>query len=279
MYLKKTEFWKKGLPYVGNKNKKAQQIIDALPKGKRLVDVFGGSAAISLAAAASNCWETVIYNDKRTTVVNLLSALIENNKRIDLDLYTHITRRQFFDWRDNQPDSIERTLVLLCWSFSNDEKSYLWGKDKEQVNLDLIQKYIVDDNHNLSIKDRHQKYLHSNKKIELEPIERIKRLELMQTAQVSLPIIYLNMDYSALPIHENDVVYCDPPYLKSVHRYSGFDDNRFYKWLNNLPTHNIFISERHILPHTEVFKDLGIKRSFANNKKIDHELLLKFKKH
>lgn len=163
------------------------------------------------------------------------------------------------DWRDNQPDSIERTLVLLCWSFSNDEKNYLWGKDKEQVNLDLIQKYIVDEDHNLSIKDRHQKYLDSNNPIRLSPISRIKRLELIQETQISLPIIYLNMDYSELPINENDVVYCDPPYLNSFHRYGGFDDNRFSKWLNNLPTHNIFISEKHILPHAEVFKDLGTK--------------------
>lgn len=218
-YLKKAEFWKKGLPYVGNKNQKAQQIINALPKAKSLVDVFGGSGAISLAAAASNRWETVIYNDKRT-------------------------------------------LVLLCWSFSNDEKGYLWSRDKEQFKLDLIQKYIVDDNHNLSINERHQKYLASKQQIRLsrmEPIDRIKRLELMQTAQVSLPIIYLNMDYSALSINGNDVIYCDPPYLNSFHRYGGFDDNRFSKWLNNLPTHNIFISEKHILPHAEVFKDLGTK--------------------
>lgn len=82
------------------------------------MDVFGGSGAIILAAAASNRWETVIYNGKRT-------------------------------------------LVLLCWSFSNDEKGYLWGRDKEQFKLNLIQKYIVDDNHNLSINERHPKYLAS----------------------------------------------------------------------------------------------------------------------
>lgn len=99
----------------------------------------------------------------------------------------------------------------------------------------------------------------SNNPIRLSPISRIKRLELIQETQISLPIIYLNMDYSELPINENDVVYCDPPYLNSVHRYGGLDDNQFYKWLNNLLAHNIFISERHILPHTEVFKDLGTK--------------------
>lgn len=93
MYIKKSRILEKGLPYVGNKNQKAPQIIDALPKAKSLVDVVGGSGAISLAAATSNRWEIVIYNDKRTAVVALLSALMDNNKNIDLDLYTHITRK------------------------------------------------------------------------------------------------------------------------------------------------------------------------------------------
>lgn len=60
---------------------------------------------------------------------------MENNKNIDLDLYTHVTRRQFFDWRDNQPDSIERTLVLLCWSFSNDEKIIYGANIKSKSTL------------------------------------------------------------------------------------------------------------------------------------------------
>lgn len=154
------------------------------------------------------------------------------------------------DWRDNQPDSIERTLVLLCWSFFNDEKSYLWGKDKEQLMLDLTQKFIVDGNHNLSIRDRYQKYLASNHPIQLVSISKYSapRINTRNTN-----IIAYNL------LNENDVVYYDPPYLNSIHRYGGLDDNRFSKWLNNLPTHNIFISERHIFPHTEVFKDLGTK--------------------
>lgn len=277
--MKKIEFWKKGLPYVGNKGQKAQKIIEALPQGKRLIDAFGGGGSISLHAAVSKKWERVIYNDKRTTVIYLLKALIENKPHIDLDLFTHITREQFFDWRNNQPDSIERTLVLLCWSFSNIEKTYVWGKSKEQRRLDLIQEYIVNGDHNLTINERHKKYLASENTECLSPITRLKQLELIQQTEILLPIIYSNLNYLDLQIGKNDVVYCDPPYLNADYRYDGFYDYQFYNWLNNLPTDNIFISERQLLPHTKLFKDLGTKSSFSKINKTDHELLLKYIKH
>ncbi|WP_156647310.1 hypothetical protein [Lacticaseibacillus manihotivorans] len=40
--MKNSEKWMRGLPYVGNKGQKAQQIIDSLPAGGRFIDVFGG---------------------------------------------------------------------------------------------------------------------------------------------------------------------------------------------------------------------------------------------
>lgn len=277
--MKQEDFWKKGLPYLGNKSQKAQQIIDALPQGKRLLDVFGGGGSISLHAASSGRWNCVVYNDKRTTVVQLLKALIENSPPINLDSYTYITRNQFFDWRNNQPDSIERTLVLLVWSFSYNEKDYLWAKTKEQLRLDLIQKYIVNGDPNLSIKDRYQQYLNTKNMFELRSIARLKRLELIQRLNVVLPLSYSCLDYGSLQVKKDDIVYCDPPYLNTRYRYNGFDNGRFYRWLNTLPTDNIFISERQMLPHTELYKDLGTKYSFSITKKVDHELLLKFIKY
>lgn len=277
--LKQKDFWKKGLPYVGSKSQKAQQIIDALPQGKRLIDVFGGGGSISLHAASSGRWKHVVYNDKRSTVVQLLKALVENHPQIDLDSYTHITRKQFWDWCNNQPDSIERTLVLLVWSFSCKEKSYLWAKSKEQSRLDLIQKYIVKGDRSFTITDRYKQYLHTKKKVKLMPMSRIKQLELIQQSKIVLSLSYSCLDYGKLQVKKDDIVYCDPPYLNTKFRYGGFEDERFYKWLNTLPTDNIFISERQMLPHTELYKDLGTKYSFSNNKKIDHELLMKFIKH
>lgn len=41
--MKDKDKWKRGLPYVGNKGGKAQQILDLLPSGTRLIDPFGGA--------------------------------------------------------------------------------------------------------------------------------------------------------------------------------------------------------------------------------------------
>ncbi|UYI59108.1 DNA adenine methylase [Lacticaseibacillus paracasei] len=69
--MKQSEKWKRGLPYVGNKGQKAEKIIDILPAGNRLVDVFGGGGSINLTASSSGKWDEVVYNDRRKTVVNL----------------------------------------------------------------------------------------------------------------------------------------------------------------------------------------------------------------
>lgn len=37
--MKLKDKWKRGLPYVGNKGQKVEQIMEVLPDGKRLVDV------------------------------------------------------------------------------------------------------------------------------------------------------------------------------------------------------------------------------------------------
>lgn len=47
---------KYGMPYKGSKSKIADQIIHALPVGKRLVDLFGGGGAITHCARLSNKW-------------------------------------------------------------------------------------------------------------------------------------------------------------------------------------------------------------------------------
>jgi len=129
--MKNVDKWKRGLPYVGNKAQKAQQIIDLLPDGKRFIDAFGGGGSISLTASNSGKWDKVIYNEKRRSVVDLLKALIYDSPHIDLEKYVYITRKEFFYWKDNKTDSVERTLILLSWSFSNSMKSYLWGKSTD----------------------------------------------------------------------------------------------------------------------------------------------------
>lgn len=48
---------------MGSKNSIAEDIIDFLPSGNRLVDLFGGGGAISHCASFFNKWNSILYNE------------------------------------------------------------------------------------------------------------------------------------------------------------------------------------------------------------------------
>lgn len=55
------------------------------------------------------------------------------------------------------------------------------------------------------------------------------------------------------------IIYCDPPYIinsyypNEYHKYTGFDHEMFYDWVDDMSKHNlIFISERSKLPYKKV---------------------------
>ena len=311
--MKNADKWMRGLPYVGNKGQKAQQIIDLLPDGKRFVDVFGGGGSISLTASNSGKWDKVIYNEKRKFVVSLLKALIYDSPHIDLEKYVYITRKEFFDWKDNKPDSVERTLILLSWSFSNNMKDYLWGKSIEDEKLVLTRGLFFGDTgtiyddlflkaskletiqekyafyHKWRIKnmglyghtDQLQQLQQLDQLQQLQQLEQLERLQQLQQLQRLEQLEFINGDYRNLDIKKDDVVYCDPPYINTSESYGGFNNDDFDNWLNQLPTSKIYISEYTVLPNTEIVCELGKKHNFVstqgNSRKS--ELLLKYIHH
>lgn len=303
----------RGLPYVGNKGQKAQQIIDSLPAGGRFIDVFGGGGSISLHACNSGKWDEVIYNDRRKTVVWLLKALLTDEPHLDLMKYVYMDRETFYNWRDNMPDSIERTLVLTVWSFSNDMRSYLWGKKIEKEKLQLTQalfwgntgtkldglysyaknetsiagKYKMFHKWRLAEMGissyRDQDQLQQLQRLErlqqLEQLERIQQLQRMQQPERMERMEYSTLDYHDLVIQPDDIVYCDPPYVNTSNEYGGWNPGTFYSWLAACPAKQIYISEYTKLPHTEVAFNLGKRRNnmISGGTRRD-ELLLKYVK-
>jgi len=305
--MKNADKWMRGLPYVGNKGQKAQQIIDLLPDGERFVDVFGGGGSISLTASNSGKWDKVIYNEKRKSVVSLLKALIYDSPHIDLEKYVYITRKEFFDWKDNKPDSVKRTLILLVWSFSNSMKSYLWGKSIEDEKLVLTRGLFFGDTGSIyddlflkaskleTIQAKHAFYHkwriknmglsgHTDQLQQLERLQQLQRLQsLKQLQQLERlqQLEFINGDYINLDIKKDDVVYCDPPYVNTNKVYGEFNNSDFDKWMNELPTNEIYISEYKKLPNTKIVADLGKKQNFVS-KQGDlrkSELLLKYIHH
>ena len=298
--MKITEKWKRGLPYVGNKGQKAEKIIDILPAGHRLIDVFGGGGSISLTASSSGKWDAVVYNDRRKTVVDLLKALIEDKPHFDLMKYVYMDRETFYNWRDNMPDSLERTLALTVWSFSNNLHDYLWGKkiEKEKLRLtraifwgntgtklDGIYSYAKNET---SIAGKYRRFhkwrlaemvISSHRDQErLQQLQQLQQLERLQQLEKLQRLEFLTLDYRSLKIGPEDVVYCDPPYIGTGQSYDGFDADAFQYWLANCPAKQIYISEYTQLPHTEVAFILGKKQAFQAKGKRPNELLLKYVK-
>lgn len=294
--MKLKDKWKRGLPYVGNKGQKVEQIMETLPDGKRLVDVFGGGGCVSLTAASSGKYEEVIYNDKMKTVVELLISLVNDEPHFNLMDYVALTREQFVDWRDNKPDSIERTLVLIAYSFGNSQSGYLWSKKNEEKKLlltkalfygntgtefDQLYSYslnanTISDKYRLFHKWRREQMNIDSRFDQLEQMERLKQMERLQQPQQLQQLKYSTKDYRELVINNDDVVYCDPPYVGTKNYYGGFDHKAFENWyLHECPAKDIYISEYTKLPYTEVAFDLGKKKNFSGAGKRRNELLLR----
>ena len=303
--MKLKDKWKRGLPYVGNKGQKVEQIMEVLPDGKRLVDVFGGGGCVSLTASSSGKYEKVIYNDKRKTVVELLKALVNDKPHFNLMDYVALTREQFFDWRDNQPDSIERTLVLIAYSFSNNQKDYLWSKENEDEKLlltralfygntgtefDQLYNYSLNANtisdkyrlfhkwrlEQMNINSRFDQLQRLQQPQQLEQLQRLERLERLQQPQQLQQLEYSVKDYRELVINTDDIVYCDPPYVGTSKDYGGFNQKAFENWyLHECPAKEIYISEYTKLPYTEVVLNFGKKQSLTATGKRKDELLLR----
>lgn len=280
--MKNSEKWMCGLPYVGNKSQKAQQIIDLLPSGRRFIDMFGGGGSISLHACNSGKWDEVVYNDRRKTVVNLLKALIKDSPHFDLMKYVYMDRETFYNWRDNMPDSIERTLVLTVWSFSNNMCDYLWGKKIEKEKLQLTRALFwgntgtkLDDlylyaKNETSIAGKYKMFhkwrlaemgisSHRDHDLlqQLGRLERLQRMQQLQQLERLQQLEYSTLDYHDLIIRPDDIVYCDPPYVDTGVDYDGWNPDAFYAWIAACPAKQIYISEYTKLPHTEVAFNLG----------------------
>lgn len=112
-----------GLPYQGSKSKLAEQILALFPPATHFVDVFAGGCAISHAALLSGKYEHVHANDITDSVVLFKDALNGDLAKYEPERFR--SRMDFFMEKDENP------FVRICYSFSNGQRSYLYGSDIE----------------------------------------------------------------------------------------------------------------------------------------------------
>jgi hypothetical protein len=257
------------IPYLGSKRRSAQKIYDFIssrhPKGT-LVDLFCGGLAVG-EIFLKNGWN-VIANDKNRFVVALLRKMTEGGlpKEIEDEF---VSREKFLDVLCNQqvyPDWYVG-YVMCIWSFGNNQKGYLFGRNTEPYKLaghnlvvfkdstkieelmpDIPKSEIADI---LKIENQTERRLelrrmsvrHKTRIFELERLQQLERLERLQQLEQLEQLELYSEDYQGIEIPQGAIIYCDPPYLgRASYQVDDFEHDTFWEWARS-QQNPIYVSE------------------------------------
>ena len=268
-----------GLPYRGGKSRIADIIINILPEGERLVDLFGGGGAITHCGILYNKWNKYLYNDINPLITQFFIDAIHGKYK---DENRVITKEQFDELKNTDP------YVKYIWSFGNDGRSYLWSKESEPIKCQACRVILAGNIHDRKIEymklidmlkqGSNDIKLHTLEKFQkLQSLERLDRLQNLELPELSERLQVLNIDYKDYKYEEGDIVYCDVPYesirnnTKSCNDYGvKFNSLEFYKWVHNQP-YQVFFSSYEISDDTfykvKVAEVQRLMASGSNDKK------------
>ena len=240
---------------MGSKRKLANQILIFIrnrhPDAVNLYDLFGGGGAISFNALG--LFKEVHYNEIETSMVELIYEIQTNG--FNPEWWQPVTREKFIENLDLTTPTA--SVIKTCWSFGNNKKGYLYGKEIEELKLsahDFIVNNTIESrlkfnqltgldlplfDDNSSFYDRRILIKRAIKgrfdlqrlKI-LESLQRLERLESLQSLESLERLELTNLSYEKVDIKPNSIVYCDIPY-KGTATYKGgdgFDYDKFYNW-------------------------------------------------
>lgn len=241
---------KYGIPYQGNKSKIAKDILEVLPPGNRLVDLFGGGFAISHCAMEEfipDKWNEVLYNDINPLLPPLIKDAIDGKYSYDNFAPEWISQEEFFKRRDTDG------YVKYAWSFGNNGRSYLFGRNIEEMKRQA-HKYVVNGTkpdywvpelHGETIQERRKEfsaYWRKNgtrKELQhLEHLERLEQLQQLERLEQLQRLEMTTMDYREYEYRDGDVVYCDIPYDTPTSKTCyglKFGHKAFYEWAKAQP--------------------------------------------
>ena len=253
-----------GMPYMGSKNSIAAWIVNQLPPARHFYDVFGGGGAITHAAVLSGKYRHVHYNELNPLVCKGFEMAINGGFK---DETRWISREDFFRLRNTDP------YAAICFSFGNNLRDYIYGKDIEDYKRALhyfiffnerknFEKYFdLSDFEFSSETDIDKRYSEikpiikqkGGHSLQVENISRQRRLIQLQGLEGLMRLQGLEGlsvtcgSYNAMNFEPDSIVYCDPPY-EDTRTYTGndevsFDTDEFLNWAKH-QTVPVFISER-----------------------------------
>lgn len=233
-----------GIPWLGSKNIYAKKILEILPKGRRLVDLFAGGCAIT--DCAVNCffdkWKYILVNDIDARPIRLYAQCIKGKCPLRCKF---VSREEFLKTDD--------FATKLVWSFGNDMRSYMYSTERENITKNIYMQL----DQNITAKEQHDKIIKLRRSTRhgiqsLWNLERLEQLERLDQEVLSC-IQFSNVSYEKYKYQSGDIVYCDIPYMRTEcsHYSTEFDHFKFYKWAMR-QKFDVYISERMIPRGAEI---------------------------
>lgn len=229
-----------GIPYRGSKSRIAGWVLDQLPPGDCLVDLFAGGCAVTHAAMEAGRYARYIAND-----IGDGPKVFRDAMRGEFDGFMlHVPTREEMQ---GSPDLATRVI----YSFSNDCEGYLWGKDMEAVQRAASALILDPSVHGRRLAWRHLcqelgRYIADggdpDRVKSKDDLQRQERLQSISGLGGDLTVY--GVDYRDCPVPEGAVVYADPPYRGTrrgrkvdMRGYAGgyFDVAAFDRWLDEVP--------------------------------------------
>lgn len=216
-----------GMPYQGSKNRVAEQIVAALPPAENFVDLFFGGGAVTHAAMLSGKYANFLANDLRKTP-QAWNRCAEGDIG-DLDRF--VGREEFMETDD--------MLIKMVWSFGADCRTYACSGINE-----TIFRLVMGSN----FEERYSAWRRLLKEIQgregnLYTVRPACTLRWLLSLKGNRQVTPSNLDYREVPIPENSVVYCDPPYEGTTGYGNKFDHAAFWEWARSREF-PVFVSER-----------------------------------
>lgn len=270
-----------GLPYQGSKNRIIPWLINALPGADTFVDLFAGGCSVSHAAMLSGRFRHVIANDITDSALVFRDALhgkFKDERRwISRDDFfrlkdTDAYARLCFSFGNDQRSycyskEIEPYKRAYHYAVCFDDWAPLTALRPDVVSVakkalsgkrDLRQRRIA---FGSAVKELRKQNIVKTRAVEIQNLEIFEWLQFLQTLQMleriqslecsehsngggiaNIPLDVSQQDYRDVPIPDNSVVYCDPPYKNTKKYTSSFDHDAFYAWCLDNP-HPVFVSE------------------------------------
>lgn len=256
-----------GIPYMGSKQKLVDKIVPFIlarhKNTEHFYDLFGGGGSVALYAVRKYPRLHVHYNELSRAIGNLMQHLKDGG---DIP-FEFVTRAEFEGKYRN--DDWFAGLLQTCWTFGNNQKSYLYGLDiqdfKEELSklvttgkgdipyLEQFTEQFVAKEYGKRVQARifldterystpYQRRIVLARQIPLigalQHLARLERLvQIENMPGISKLSVTAGVGYADVPIEESGaLVYCDPPYENTAEYKEGsFDHKAFYDWVASRP--------------------------------------------